>query len=161
MQLSKLVLNFLSIIVLFFFIDGCSTRYPTTHHVHKYHSKHYLQALQKASRRWHGVAYRYGGESKRGVDCSGLVQRVYAEAFSLHVPRTTRQQAKIGFHIRKSDLVVGDLILFKTGYNTFHSAIYLEKGKFLHASTKYGVRISHLSNAYWQRTYYTARRVLP
>lgn len=161
MQLLKLVLKAFSITFILLLVPACSTRYPKTDYETSKRKNDYLIMLQKAAKRWDGVPYRYGGSSKSGVDCSGLVQRVYQESFGLKMPRTTRQQVMMGTYIKKRDLRAGDLLLFKTGYNTFHSAIYLENGKFLHASTKYGVRISDLKNRYWIRTYYRAKRVLP
>ncbi|WP_419677866.1 NlpC/P60 family protein [Aliarcobacter lanthieri] len=108
---------------------------------------------------WKGVKYRLGGDTKKGIDCSGFVQKALAEKFNLQLPRDTRSQAQIGQTIKKSDLQMGDLVFFKTG-RTNHVGIYIEDGKFMHSSTKIGVTISELDNVYFKNRYWTAKRVL-
>lgn len=109
---------------------------------------------------WRGVKYRYGGESKRGVDCSSLIQKAYKQSYNIALPRTTKQQAKVGKQIKKSQLKTGDLIFFKTGKKSRHVGIYMKNGKFFHASTKKGVTISRLDNIYFSRHYWKSVRVL-
>jgi lipoprotein Spr/probable lipoprotein NlpC len=117
-------------------------------------------ALYEEYKKWYGVKYCYGGNTVNGVDCSALVQSIYKDAFNLKIPRTTKYQAHSGYFIKKKDIQEGDLILFKTGYKTRHSAIYIEKGNFIHASSSHGVTISNLNNPYWRTKYWQARRVL-
>ena len=117
-------------------------------------------ALSKEYSKWNGVPYKYGGTSRKGVDCSSLMQILYRDAFSLKIPRTTKNQAKIGHQVNKNSSREGDLVFFKTGYNTRHSGILIGKGKFIHSSTKYGVIISSLNNPYWKSKYWQTRRVL-
>jgi cell wall-associated NlpC family hydrolase len=57
------------------------------------------------------------------------------------------------------ELQTADLVFFKTGWKTRHVGIYIGEGQFLHASTSRGVMISSLDNPYWQRHYWTSRRV--
>jgi probable lipoprotein NlpC len=61
--------------------------------------------------------------------------------------------------VKRSKLKTGDLIFFKTSPRVRHVGIYLEKGKFLHASKKRGVMISRLSDVYWKSRYWKAKRV--
>jgi len=109
---------------------------------------------------WKGVKYQYGGNSKRGIDCSALIQKAYKHKFNISLPRTTTRQAKIGVNIKKSQLKTGDLVFFKTGKKSKHVGIYMENGKFMHASTKKGVTISRLDNSYFKRHYWKSTRVL-
>lgn len=109
---------------------------------------------------WEGVDYKWGGNSKKGVDCSAFIQKAYKKSFNLNIPRTTIKQVKIGRTINKSHLKIGDLVFFKTGFNTRHVGIYLENGKFMHASTKKGVTISKLNNNYYKKHYWTAKRLI-
>lgn len=109
---------------------------------------------------WRGVKYRYGGSSKRGVDCSALIQKAYKQSYDISLPRTTTQQAKVGKTVKKSQLKTGDLVFFKTGKKSKHVGIYMENGKFFHASTKKGVTISRLDNVYFSRHYWKSVRVL-
>ena len=147
-----------------FLLSGCSHRYqpnPSQNTTHKSYDTSIKTALYHAYQRWKKTPYRYGGESLHGVDCSSLVQHIYRDYFGVNLPRTTKEQAKSGYWIARRDVREGDLVLFKTGYNSRHSGIYLEKGNFINSSSKYGVTISNLNNPYWRSKYWQSRRVLP
>jgi len=116
-------------------------------------------SLYQQYSQWKGVRYKTGGLSKRGIDCSGFVRLTYASKLGVVIPRSTASQSKVGFRIKKSELRAGDLVFFKTGINVRHVGMYLEGGKFLHASSSKGVTISKLSNDYWARKYWQARRI--
>ncbi|MBD2810385.1 bifunctional murein DD-endopeptidase/murein LD-carboxypeptidase [Xenorhabdus sp. Vera] len=109
---------------------------------------------------WKGVAYRLGGNTKRGIDCSAFVQRTFHDQFGMALPRSTLEQQNIGQTVSRSKLRVGDLVLFKTGIRMRHVGIYLGNNQFVHASTSSGVIVSKLTDAYWSKRYYGARRVL-
>lgn len=121
-------------------------------------SKTVTKKLYQQYNQWKGVKYKYGGLSKAGVDCSGLVYATYREKLGVSLPRTTKLQSKVGKAIQRSDLRSGDLVFFKTGFKVRHVGIYIENDKFLHASTKKGVMISKLSDYYWKDRYWHARR---
>ncbi len=122
-------------------------------------TSHVKKALYSQFYEWQGVRYQRGGLSQRGVDCSGFVHLTFKSKLGLHLPRTTRMQARLGKEIRKDDLKAGDLIFFKTGSVSEHVGIYLEKNKFLHASQKQGVTISRLDNVYWKSNYWKSVRI--
>jgi len=122
-------------------------------------TNHVKKALYTQFSEWQGVRYQRGGLSERGVDCSGFVHLTFKSKLGLHLPRTTRMQARLGKEIRKDDLKAGDLIFFKTGSASEHVGIYLEKNKFLHASQKQGVTISRLDNVYWKSNYWKSVRI--
>jgi cell wall-associated NlpC family hydrolase len=71
-----------------------------------------------------------------------------------------------GYRVKKADLQKGDLVFFDTsGSNNgaiSHVGMYIGNGQFIHSSSgkKRGVTISSLGEAYYQRTYVTAARVL-
>lgn len=117
-------------------------------------------ALNKQYQDWKGVRYKYGGNSKSGIDCSAFVQRTFRDRLNIKIPRTTALQSKIGENISMENLEMGDLVFFKTGYKTRHVGIYLEGGKFLHASTKRGVTISRLDNGYYSKHFWKIKRVI-
>ncbi|MDB6060081.1 MAG: glycoside hydrolase [Verrucomicrobiaceae bacterium] len=108
---------------------------------------------------WKNVKYKGGGLSKGGVDCSGFVFLTFDARFGIKLPRSTEDQVNVGTTIQQRDLIPGDLIFFKTGKTMRHVGIYLEDGKFLHASTEKGVMISNLDDQYWLRTYWKSVRV--
>ncbi|MGV3344220.1 NlpC/P60 family protein [Enterobacteriaceae bacterium LUAb1] len=110
---------------------------------------------------WHGAPYRYGGMSRRGVDCSGFVYLTFRDRFDLQLPRTTSAQTNIGTRINQKDLLPGDLLFFKTGSGErgLHVGIYDTDNQFIHASTSQGVTRSSLDNRYWRKVFWQARRI--
>jgi cell wall-associated NlpC family hydrolase len=89
-----------------------------------------------------GTRYRTGGTSPtKGFDCSGLIQYVM-KALQLDVPRTARQQARVGLAVVRdtSRLLPGDLLTFSKGKKgvVSHVGIYIGDGKFIHASSVAG-----------------------
>ncbi|MHA7846529.1 NlpC/P60 family protein [Serratia sp. D1N4] len=108
---------------------------------------------------WEGVSYKFGGNSRKGIDCSAYMQRIFADEFSLSLPRSSHEQSKLGSHVAKDDLATGDLVFFKTSARERHVGVYIGDGKFLHASTKVGVTVSELDNQYWKTKYVQARRL--
>ncbi|PHM67222.1 lipoprotein [Xenorhabdus stockiae] len=109
---------------------------------------------------WKGVAYRLGGNTKRGIDCSAFVQRTFHDQFGMALPRSTSGQQSIGQTVSRTKLKAGDLVLFKTGVHRRHIGIYIGNNQFVHASTSSGVMVSKLTDTYWSKRYYGARRVL-
>ena len=107
---------------------------------------------------WRGTSYKLGGLSVSGVDCSGFIQNAFKSVYNLKIPRTTKEQLYFGKKISKYQLRTGDVVFFKTAYNTRHVGIYLENNTFMHASTSKGVTISSLNNDYWRNHYYMSRR---
>ncbi len=164
---------FLLLLTALLLLSGCSSKKTSTPtykakktknrtYAQKKHGSNWInRALSKEYAKWDGVPYKYGGTSLRGVDCSSLMQIIYRDAFGLKIPRTTKNQAKTGYQINKNSSREGDLVFFKTGWNTRHSGIILDKDKFIHSSTKYGVITSSLNNPYWKSKYWQTRRVLP
>ncbi len=107
-----------------------------------------------------GWPYRLGGTSRRGIDCSALVQHVFNDTFRLALPRSTGEQVHQGTPIARDELQAGDLVFFRPPGAYDHVGIYVGDGYFLHASTSQGVKLSRLENAYWRRHYWQARRAL-
>lgn len=109
---------------------------------------------------WKGVKYKFGGNSRNGIDCSAFIQKAYKKTLNIKIPRTTLLQSKIGKNIKKSQLRRGDLVFFKTGKNSRHVGIYLDNGEFMHASSKRGVTISKLDNIYFNKHYWKSQRII-
>ena len=117
--------------------------------------------LEAEYQRWQGTRHRMGGSSSSGVDCSGFVKVVYKNIFKMHLPRTTKAQATLGRSIKKTDLQAGDLVFFKPPSYPRHVGIYLCNSEFVHASKTKGVTISRMDPYYWDKYFWTARRLLP
>jgi cell wall-associated NlpC family hydrolase len=108
---------------------------------------------------WIGVPYVYGGESKTGTDCSGMVQTVFKTVYNVSLYRTAYDLEKNCDKVSKKNLTCGDLVFFKISSTKIsHVGIYLAKNKFIHASSK-GVMVSDLTEAYYIKYYYSAGRV--
>ena len=107
-----------------------------------------------------GVPYLYGGNTKQGIDCSGLTCNVYVAATGRKLPRSTIEQYQRGIPVRKTQLQFGDLVFFNTtGRRPSHVGIYIEDDLFVHASVVSGVTISSLESTYYRKRYVGARRI--
>ncbi len=107
-----------------------------------------------------GVPYKWGGITTKGFDCSGLVWYVF-DKNKITLPRTADVQYKKGKTVTIGNLQKGDLVFFTTYEpGASHVGIYLEKGKFIHASSSKGVMVSNLADSYWKPRYLGARRIL-
>ncbi|MDR2581334.1 MAG: C40 family peptidase [Fibromonadaceae bacterium] len=109
---------------------------------------------------WLGTPYLYGGNTKKGTDCSGFVSSVYLEKEGFRLPRTSAEQFKVGSHISKRNLKISDLVFFGERGRVNHVGIYVGKGNFIHSSSSRGVIVTALSDNYWDTRYMGARRYL-
>ena len=109
---------------------------------------------------WFGTRYKYGGETKRGIDCSALTGSLLMAVYGFVVPRTARQQYQASEKIKREDLKEGDLVFFNTTGGVSHVGLYLENDYFVHASSSQGVTITSLNDPYFSRRYIGAGRVL-
>lgn len=108
---------------------------------------------------WEGVPHRTGGRGRDGIDCSGLVQAVFREAFDVELPRTSREQSLAGQGVAAGDMRPGDLVYFAEKGGG-HIGVVVDSRRFLHASVTVGVTISEL-DAYWLPRLVRVRRILP
>jgi LysM repeat protein len=107
-----------------------------------------------------GARYRFGGESKSGLDCSALTRLVY-RVIGLDLPNTSYSQFENGIPVKKEEALPGDLVFFKKGGRIGHVGIYLGNDLFVHASfTLKRVVISSLSERYFKERFAGFRRYL-
>lgn len=108
-----------------------------------------------------GVAYRFGGTSPTGFDCSGFMQYIFRKTYAINLPRTSAEQATVGVAVSRSELQPGDMVFFRTsGSRISHVGMYVGNNRFIHAPrTGKRIEITSLSNKYWNSKYATARRV--
>ena len=107
-----------------------------------------------------GTPYRYGGKLPRNVDCSLLVQTVFAR-HGVSLPRTAAEQCEIGTPVNSCDLQPGDRLYFinRSG-RISHTALYLGNAQFVHASSNRGcVAVDSLQDPYYAARFYGARRL--
>ena len=127
-----------------------------------------LEARQKMiaySKQFVGVPYVYGGASKSGMDCSGLIFTIANDAIGVKLPRSTSGLYSTVRIIKDSEKEPGDLVFFKTvGNKISHVGLYMGNNQFIHAASdgpNTGVIISSLKESYWSSTYAGAGRFLP
>jgi cell wall-associated NlpC family hydrolase len=122
-----------------------------------------IKVIENA-KKYEGVRYKYGGTTKKGMDCSGLIYTSFQEE-NIALPRTTGALSKDGDWIDLKKVKQGDLVFFATKKNSRsvnHVGIVVETSpvKFIHSSSSRGVIISSLKESYWYQTFVQARRVL-
>lgn len=109
---------------------------------------------------WYGVPYRYGGATKKGIDCSAFTCELMDDVYGVTLPRTSRDQYKAASQISKKSLEQGDLVFFNTrGRGISHVGVYLGNNKFVHASTSSGVMISDLDENYFSKRFSGSGRI--
>jgi len=120
----------------------------------------------KAARSFTGTPYRWGGTSRAGMDCSGLLVTSFRSA-DLELPRTTSEQVNVGHGVRLYELQPGDLVFFaakKRNPNKItHVGMVTEVRdkhdvRFIHASTKLGVTENNIYSDYYRKIFIKARR---
>lgn len=110
---------------------------------------------------WLGTPYRLGGDSKKGIDCSGFAYKLYDKTFNTIIGSNARNIFSMVSPVNKSDLREGDLVFFKIHSKSIsHVGVYIGDNKFAHASSSRGVMISNLDEPYWQKYFYKGGRIL-
>src|SRR5689334_16405164 len=62
---------------------------------------------------WLGTPYKYSGDCKDGIDCSGFVCMLYKQSFGVTLAQSSADIYKEVKPIKKSALKEGDLVFFK------------------------------------------------
>jgi len=124
------------------------------------------EAIISTAMGFSGTRYKYGGTTKKGMDCSGLVY-VSLKENEILFPRTSYQMALEGEKIQVEDVEKGDLLFFKTsktGKRINHVGLVVDVDgddiKFIHATTSRGVLVSSLREGYWNYAFVKAMRIL-
>lgn len=109
---------------------------------------------------WYGVRYRYGGSTKKGIDCSAFSSEMLSAVFGFQVPRTVREQYQACTLLTKEELREGDLVFFNTTGGISHVGVFLMNNKFVHASSSSGVMISDLDETYYAKRFLGGGRLI-
>lgn len=119
-----------------------------------------------------GTPYSLGGDTRAGMDCSGLVYRAFYESTGWKLPRTVATLQKWAQPVPPGEIEPGDLVFFtisearpgESSRKADHVGIYAGQGRFVHAASEgapRGVRISSLEDEYWAQRRLGAGRALP
>ena len=109
--------------------------------------------------KWKDTKYAWGGDSKKGIDCSALTRRIYREVYGHELPRVSTQQAQTGKKVSSKNLKAGDIVFFKPEGRTNHTAVYVGNSLFINASSSKGVVMSSLKSPYWEKYFKYGVRV--
>jgi len=125
-----------------------------------------IDNIIKTAEKYNGVKYKYGGTTKKGMDCSGLITTAY-NSENIPLPRTTRDLSTTGDWVDVKEVQKGDLLFFATKKNSRHVnhvglVTNVRPGyvEFIHSTTSSGVITSKLSDKYWYFAFVQARRIL-
>jgi len=130
-----------------------------------------LKIANKALTR-QGYMYVWGGSHSMSAiknpnqtqfDCSGLVNWAHYQCGVNIGVQYTKSLLSCGKKISRDDLQAGDIILFSSNgasSGVHHVGIYIGDNKMVHApSTGKAIQVADLSYSYWQREWYTCRRL--
>ncbi len=162
------LLLFLSITLL----DSCALFKPRTteddktvnnNNTSSKYSNKVIKDVINTARDYTGTPYKFGGTTRNGMDCSGLVTVAFNSA-NLKLPRVSADMANVGKEVNIKDLRVGDLVFFITGKEDriSHVGIVTEVAAkdrimFIHAADS-GVKEDNLFTKYYQKTFVKATR---
>ena len=125
-----------------------------------------IESVIKTGRSYVGTPYKWGGLSRSGIDCSGLIYNSY-KTIGVSLPRTAKAQSKTGNKRGWTGIREGDLVYFKfkkKGSKWYHSGMITYVGKdkilFVHASSSRGVIESNLLSDYYKKNVKNFRRVI-
>lgn len=87
------------------------------------------------------VPYVWGGSSLNGMDCSGLVDYVYAHAEGKQLPHNTVALESCVNQHAVSQAQAGDILFWGQHGSTYHCAIYTGNNQFV-AAAKPGTNVA-------------------
>ena len=155
----KLLLSFTLLVTLF--LASCASHKKARVREEK------VDKVISTARTFVGTPYRYGGTTRSGMDCSGLLLNSF-RAINYSLPRSSEAQSKVGKEVKMKELQPGDLVFFATGKKKreiTHVGLVTDvkkkdNVKFIHASSSLGVVETNLYAEYYQKRFRKARRVI-
>jgi lipoprotein Spr len=109
---------------------------------------------------WVGTPYRFGGNSKNGIDCSAFTKELYSKVFNMDIKRSSRDIFTMVSPVKKEDLKEGDIVFFKIHSTQItHVGVYLGNNRFVQSASG-GVKISNLDDDYYSHYFFKGGRLL-
>lgn len=157
-QKNKKNLLYLTLLLL---LLGCKSSKKITE------SEYRVTKIINTARSFMGTPYKWGGTSRSGLDCSGLLLISFRSA-GVEIPRTSKDQSRMGKEVDLYELKPGDLVFFAAkkrsrGKITHVGLVTSVRNKhdvqFIHTSTKLGVVENNIYSDYYRGIFVKARRV--
>lgn len=128
--------------------------------------KNNISSVIGEARTYIGTPYKWGGNDKVGIDCSGLMVRSF-ESVGIKIPRTTSQQIDLGKKVSLKKSREGDLVFFAFGKSkrkVTHVGLVSKHNStsdidFIHASSSRGVVETQLVKDYYLKRIRKIKRV--
>ena len=79
------------------------------------------------------IPYLYGGDTLKGMDCSGIVEYVFDQVLKANYPHQTILLEAEGQYQSISQANIGDLLFWGNKGNSYHVAIYIGNNQFVHS----------------------------
>ena len=166
-------INFILLTVFTLLLFSCRSHAPASKPAAKKSNvSHYPQEAKvtkviSTARSYLGTNYKFGGSTRNGMDCSGLMLCSF-KAVDIALPRTSKEQGQVGRPIKLDDVREGDLVFFtdRKGSSTITHVGLITKVedaktiRFIHASTKQGVVEENIFASYYLPFFVKAVRVL-
>ncbi|WNJ20973.1 C40 family peptidase [Pontibacter sp. G13] len=114
-----------------------------------------VEEVMQIAQGYIGSPYKYGGTTRAGFDCSGLMYTSFKQ-IGVDLPHQSAEIALMGTKVKKKDLEPGCLVFFKTtsANKITHVGLVVEgsgeSARFVHSSTSKGVRIDQVDGYYWK-----------
>lgn len=149
-----------AVLFLTLFLVSCAARKATVR-------EDKVEKVVTTARSFIGTPYRYGGTTRSGMDCSGLLINSF-RAIDVPLPRSSEDQSKVGREVKLKEVQPGDLVFFATGkkkkrithVGLITSVKSKDEIKFIHASSTLGVVETNIFTDYYQKRFRSARRVI-